>query len=245
MTETESVTFVLVPGFWLGAWAWDEVAGPLRAAGHRVEAITLPGLEGPDAPRAGVTLADQIGAVAGRVEALGTGVILAGHSGAGRLVYAVTDLMPDRIRRAVYVDSGPQPDGTVASHGLDPAAAEIPLPSWAELEAAGSSLAGLGDDVLARFRERAVPQPAGPCREPLRLTNPAREQVPVTLITSSFTATEVARLAGEGHPFFAELPRLRVSYVDLPTGHWPMWSRPVDLAAALAGTVSAAGGAMD
>jgi pimeloyl-ACP methyl ester carboxylesterase len=240
MTDTTAATFVLVPGFWLGAWAWDEVAQRLRAAGHRVEAITLPGLEDPGAPRAHLTLADHIGAVAGRVEALGAGVILAGHSGAGRLVYAVTDRMPDRIRRAVYVDTGPQPDGTVASHGLDPDATEIPLPSWAELEAAGSSLAGLGEDALTRFRERAVPQPAGPCREPLRLTNPAREQVPVSLVTSSFPSGEVTRLAAEGHPFFAELPRLKVSYADLPTGHWPMWSRPVDLAAALAGTASAA-----
>ncbi|MGH3160010.1 MAG: hypothetical protein ACRDNF_26010 [Streptosporangiaceae bacterium] len=62
--------------------------------------------------------------------------------------------------------------------------------------------------------------------------------MPVTLITSSFPSTEVTRLAAEEHPFFAEMPRLKVSYVDLPTGHWPMWSRPLDLAAALAGTVS-------
>ena len=36
---------VLVPGFWLGAWAWDEVAAALRADGHQVAALTLPGLE--------------------------------------------------------------------------------------------------------------------------------------------------------------------------------------------------------
>lgn len=37
---------MLVPGFWLGGWAWDDVAGPLRAAGHQVDAVTLPGLAG-------------------------------------------------------------------------------------------------------------------------------------------------------------------------------------------------------
>ena len=36
---------VLVPGFWLGAWAWDEVADTLRAEGLEVTALTLPGLE--------------------------------------------------------------------------------------------------------------------------------------------------------------------------------------------------------
>ncbi|HEX4062097.1 MAG TPA: alpha/beta hydrolase [Streptosporangiaceae bacterium] len=243
MTETNSsapsATFVLVPGFWLGAWAWDEVAGPLRAAGHRVEAMTLPGLEGRDTPRAGVTLADHVNAVTEHVAALDPGVILAGHSGAGRIVSAVTDLIPDRIRRVVYVDSGPQPDGATHQPTPGPDVTEIPLPSWAEFEADGVSLAGLDEATLARWADRALPQPAGPAREPIRLVNPAREQVPVTMITSSFPSSEIMRLAAEGHRWFAELPRLKVSYIDLPTGHWPMWSRPGDLAAALADTAAA------
>ena len=38
-----------------------------------------------------------------------------------------------------------------------------------------------------------------------------------------------------GHPMFAEVANLKsVDYVDLPTGHWPMWSRPSDLAQILA-----------
>ncbi len=44
--------FILVPGFWLGAWAWANVACLLRAAGHDVEAVTLPGLAKRTAPRA-------------------------------------------------------------------------------------------------------------------------------------------------------------------------------------------------
>ena len=35
------------------------------------------------------------------------------------------------------------------------------------------------------------------------------------------------QLAREGHPMMAEV-------VTLPTGHWPMWSRPADLATAIA-----------
>jgi pimeloyl-ACP methyl ester carboxylesterase len=49
---------VLVPGFWLSAWAWDEVADALRADGHDVTAVTLPGLESADADRSSITLAD-------------------------------------------------------------------------------------------------------------------------------------------------------------------------------------------
>src|SRR6266545_4324564 len=39
---------ILVPGFWLGAWAWDHVVGALRADGHAVTALTLPGLDSAD-----------------------------------------------------------------------------------------------------------------------------------------------------------------------------------------------------
>ena len=37
-------TFVLVPGFWLGAWAWRDVTVALRAPGHEVYPVTLTGL---------------------------------------------------------------------------------------------------------------------------------------------------------------------------------------------------------
>jgi pimeloyl-ACP methyl ester carboxylesterase len=234
--EPPPATFVLVPGFWLGGWAWDEVAEPLRAAGHHVEAVTLPGLGSRDAPRAGIRLADHVAAVAELVTAVGPDVILVGHSGAGPVVYTVTDQRPGQIRRAVYVDSGPLPEGMAINPGLDPAATEFPLPSWADLEATGSSLAGLDDGQLAEFRRRAVPHPAGPARDPLHLTGSGREKVPITVITSSFTADEARRMAKDGHPYFSELARLPVTYVDLPTGHWPMWSRPADLAAELART---------
>ena len=36
---------VLVPGFWLGAWAWDDVVPHLETAGLVPHAMTLPGLE--------------------------------------------------------------------------------------------------------------------------------------------------------------------------------------------------------
>jgi hypothetical protein len=42
-------------------------------------------------------------------------------------------------------------------------------------------------------------------------------------------------LAG-GEPWLAELGTLtKLTWLDLPTSHWPMWSRPADLAALLSG----------
>ncbi len=43
------------------------------------------------------------------------------------------------------------------------------------------------------------------------------------------------QMARDGHPMMAEVATLRdLELVDLPTGHWPMWSRPTDLASAIA-----------
>ena len=236
--------FVLVPGFWLGGWAWDRVAAPLRDAGADVRVVTMPGLEGRDAPRAGVTLDDHVRAV---VEALAEDAarpaVLVGHSGAGPVVHAATDRVPHLVRRVVHVDSWPLPDGAAVMADLDPSVTEIPLPGWRTLEEDGNSLAGLSTSDLAEFRTRALPHPAGPAREPVRLSgDPALLRVPVTVVACSLSGDDVRRLLAAGSPWFAELARLDATVVDLPTGHWPLWSRPQDLAAELLRAASAPAG---
>src|SRR2546430_1964844 len=72
---------LLVPGFWLGAWAWDEVATALRAKGHEVTAMTLPGLESAGADRSPRTLADHVDAT--RDAARAAGFPRAGRRSAG------------------------------------------------------------------------------------------------------------------------------------------------------------------
>ena len=98
---------VLVPGFWLGAWAWDEVAEALRADGHDVTALTLPGLESADADRSSITLADHVDAICDAVAAAGPPVVLAVHSATGFSGYAASDRIPEQIAAMVYVDSAP------------------------------------------------------------------------------------------------------------------------------------------
>ena len=96
---------ILVPGFWLGAWAWDDVAGRLRMAGHSVHALTLPGLEpgASAADRANVHLSDHIDAIQAAVEAAPGKPVLVLHSATGFSGYAVSDRIPDRIAAIVYV----------------------------------------------------------------------------------------------------------------------------------------------
>jgi pimeloyl-ACP methyl ester carboxylesterase len=238
--EVVEMDFVLVPGFWLGGWAWDEVAQPLRDAGHRVWQVTLPGLASPEDERAGISLDDHIEHVVDLLteNQLGSAVLV-GHSGAGSVVYGATDRCPSRVAMAIYVDSGPLPDGASIVPAIPDSVIEMPLPSWEELEARGNSVEGLSDAVRELFRRRAVPQPAGPARDPLKLSDPGRLDVPTVLVNCSMPTAKVVELIAAGNPWFAELANLSVRHTELPTGHWPMFSRPKDLAELLLEVVAA------
>src|SRR5437763_9217103 len=218
---------VLVPGFWIGAWAWDEVAAALRAAGHDVTALTLPGLESVDADRSAITFADHVDAICDAVTAAGRPVLLAVHSGTGAPGYAVTDRIPEQVAAMVYVDSAP------ASGALDPGfeGVELPLPSPEEL-AASENLDGLTEEQLATFRRRAIPQPGGVLRQGAELMNDARLDVPSTVVCTGASSAQIKAWVKEGYTWLGGLAELRnVTFVDLPTSHWPMWSRPQELAA--------------
>jgi pimeloyl-ACP methyl ester carboxylesterase len=231
-----SAPIILVPGFWLGAWAWDGVMSRLQAAGHTATALTLPGLE-PGADRSAVRFQDHVDAIADAVQAAPEPVVLAVHSARGYAGYAVADRMPERIAHLVYVDSAP------GKGAMDPGFADAgkPLPSQEELEAE-ENLDGLSADQLAEFRRRAVPEPGGTLREGVELTNDARRDVPSTIICTGFPSDKVKEAVADGYSWLAGIPELRnVTWVDLPTSHWPMWSKPDELAALIGDIAERAG----
>lgn len=234
ITTNTLPSIILVPGHWLGAWAWDAVASELRSRGHAVTALTLPGLDPDDAERATRTLDDQAEALRAAVAAAsadGSAVVLVAHSGAGAPVSLFLDQHPTAVSRVVYVDSGPSTDGSAFDADFPADQAESELPPFDQLPA---SLDGVSEADLHRFRERAVPQPGPVMRQTVRLTNDARRDVPSTIIACSFPSEVVMQLANSGDAMMAEVASLRdLELVDLPTGHWPMWSRPADLAAAI------------
>jgi len=221
-----TASIVLVPGFWLGAWAWDEVAAALRADGHEVTAVTLPGLESADADRSKITMSDHVEAICDAVRAAGAPVVLAVHSGAGAPGYGASDRVPELIAAMVYVDTGPA-KGALDADFKD---LEKPLPSPKEL-AENENLDGLSEEQLATFRRRAIPEPGAALREAARLTNDARLDVPSTVVCTGYTSEQYKDAVKQGQAWLGGLTDLRnVTYVDLPTSHWPMWSRPRELA---------------
>ncbi|MBA2700745.1 MAG: alpha/beta hydrolase [Chloroflexi bacterium] len=233
-----SAPIILVPGFWLGAWAWDEVADLLRAAGHDVTALTLPGMESIDADRTSITFQDHVDAIIAALEAAGQPAVLAVHSATGFSGYAASDQVPERIAAMVYVDTAPgkpplDPDFTDAEKPLD----------WASV-AEEENLTGLSEEQQQTFRDRAIPVPGAMLREPYTFTNDARRDIPSTIIATGFSAADYQKYAAE-HPewaFLAGIPELRdVTWVDLPTSHWPMWSKPAELAQIIGDVATRAG----
>lgn len=222
-----STPIILVPGFWLGAWAWDEVASLLRADGHDVTAITLPGLESADADRSSITFEDHVNAIVDAINAASEPVVLAVHSATGFSGYAASDRVPERIAAMVYVDTAP------GIPPLDPGFEDDEKPMvWEEIEAE-ENLDGLSEEQKETFRQRAVPVPGGVVRGTVELTNDARRDLPSTLICTAFTAEQYRQYAQGDEPpsFLAGIPELRnATWIDLPTSHWPMWSKPEEIA---------------
>jgi pimeloyl-ACP methyl ester carboxylesterase len=241
-TTASSPTIILIAGHWLGAWAWDEVLEHLSTEHSRTIAMTLPGLDADDPERAEKTLDDQAAAVLKVMAELGVSedqpATLVAHSGANAPVSLVLDQHPELVHRVVWVDSGPAAAGSAFAPDMPEELAELPLPSLDAL-AQQASLEGLSAEVLERFRARAVPEPGPVLRQPVKLTNDARHRVRTTLVCCSIPSAQVLELARAGHPMFAEVAKIeRLDVVDLPTGHWPMWSRPRDLAQSIQSAAS-------
>jgi pimeloyl-ACP methyl ester carboxylesterase len=227
---------ILIPGLWLDGSSWDEVTPALERAGHRVLALTLPGLESVDADRRDIGLRDHVDAVVAAIDGTGPDehepVVLVGHSGGGAIAHAAADARPDRVARVVYVDAGPLGDGGSINDELPVVDGEIPLPDWSVFDEA--DLRDLDDELRDAFRARAIPSPRGVAYDPQALTDERRYDVPATIICCEFPSSQLREWIAKGSPYVAELAAVHdVEYVDLPTGHWPQFTKPAELAEAI------------
>jgi pimeloyl-ACP methyl ester carboxylesterase len=245
-TEDDDVaTSVLVPGFWLGGWAWRAVTTALRAQHHDVYPLTLTGLAdkkhliGPE-----VDLETHTNDVFNLIEYEGlSDVILVGHSYAGLVITAVADRLASKLAKLVYVDTAPLPNGVALIDFYPPdlrktyrqrvamegGGNRLPFPPWDELDKQGTS-AGLDEDMRAMIKARATDMPFGAARQATQLTgNAGRAKLPKTAIWCTTTSRQVRQLLESGNALFQELSGPHWTFIDLPTGHWPMFSKPREL----------------
>jgi pimeloyl-ACP methyl ester carboxylesterase len=221
---------ILIPGFWLDSSAWDDIVPAVRAAGHEPKPITLPGLVPAD-PEVG--LRDQVEYVIGLVDAAAGPVVLVGHSGGGAVAHAVVDARPDRVAKVIYVDSLPLGHGGIINDEFDVVDGMVPLPARDVFD--DESVVDMDDERWAAFQARALPIPEKVATEKQTLSDARRYDVPVTVITCELPEATVRELMAKGHPYVAELAAVKhVEIVELPTSHWPMFTKPAELAAVIA-----------
>lgn len=218
--------FVLVAGAWLGAWAWDEVAAELRAAGCGAHPLTLSGL----AEKQGVPAGQQthVRDVVDEVERLGLrDVVLVGHSYSGVPVGQAAERIGDRLRRVVLVDANVPVDGESFLSGWPSEEVRRSIEAhdgrWPPPAADDCAGQGLTDEQMARFTAGSTPHPGATLTEPAVLERSPGE-LPTTYVKCLLDGEEPP-------PAVAELLKSdRWELVTMDSGHWPMFSRPRELA---------------
>ena len=221
--------FVLVPGAWLGGWAWDAVAATLRAEGHGVYPVTLSGVAERHGPDAGQQ--EHVDDVVAVIEDNDLrDVVLVGHSYSGIPVGQAAGRIGDRLLRVVYVDSNIPTDGKSfvdgwSAEGRAWVADQLAATGgfWPPLTAEDYADQDLSADAIDLIVSRSTPHPGRAISEPAHLVRPLAD-LPTTYIKCLMDGATPSSDVAE------QLKSPAWDLVELPTGHWPMFSQPAALA---------------
>ncbi|EST21264.1 esterase [Streptomycetaceae bacterium MP113-05] len=219
---------LLIAGLWLDGSAWDAVVPGLEARGHHPVPLTLPG-QGDGS--ASATLEDQVASVVAAVDAEDDRVTVVGHSAACTLAWLAADRRPDAVARVVLIGGFPSADGEAYADFFGLQDGVMPFPGWGPFE--GPDAVDLPDEARRSIAEAAIPVPGGVAQGVVRLTDERRFAVPVTLVCPEFTPVQAQGWIDAGD--VPELARAAtVDFLDIDSGHWPMFTGPGDLARLLA-----------
>ncbi len=215
---------VLIGGLWLDAGAWTAVAEELERLGHRAVPVTLPG-QG-DA-NAAATLEDQRSAVLAAVDAAARPTMVVGHSAACTLAWIAADARAGQVDQVVLIGGFPSPDGELYADLFPVHDGAMAFPGWEPFE--GPDSADLDEAARRRMQDAAIPVPEAVARGTVRLGDERRFGVPTVIVCPEFSPEQAKGwIAGGQVPELAKAEQL--SFVDIDSGHWPMTTRPVELA---------------
>jgi Predicted hydrolases or acyltransferases (alpha/beta hydrolase superfamily) len=172
------LTFVLIHGSWADVRFWDGISAELRRMRHTVHAIPYAGHD--NDPNRRVTHAMIVQSVVDSIVRQGlSDIILVGHSFGGSIIQKTVEVIPERVRRLVFLNAFVLPDGQSAADQLPPAFVSaferlraaspddtiaLPYPLFRE------AFANLGSKEQAEWLYRNTPaEPAGPLFEKLDL----------------------------------------------------------------------------
>jgi pimeloyl-ACP methyl ester carboxylesterase len=219
---------ILIAGLWLDGSAWDQVLPALEDAGHRPVAVTLAG-QGDGASAA--TLEDQVASVLAAVDASSGRPLVVGHSAACSLAWLAADARPESIAGVALIGGFPADDGDRYADFFEPVDGAVAFPGWGPFE--GPDSADLDEDARRAMEAQVVPVPEGVTKGVVRLRDERRFAVPVVAVCPEFSPAEAKEWIAAGDaPELARAESLEL--VDIDSGHWPMFTKPAELARILA-----------
>lgn len=215
---------VLIAGLWLEGSAWDRVAAALTDLGHRPVALTLPG-QGDGS--ASATLEDQIAAVVAAVDAAPGRPMVVGHSAASSLAWLAADARPQKVAKAVFIGGFPTCAGKQYADFFEVVDGAMPFPGWGPFE--GPDSADLDEQARRAMEAVVIPVPEKVATGVVHLRDERRFDVPAVLVCPEFSPADAQGWIDSGD--VPELAKAKhVELVDIDSGHWPMFTRPAELA---------------
>ena len=223
------ITFVLVPGAWLGGWVWKKVIPLLEERGHKAHAVTLTGMgERVHLAARDLGIETAIQDVLNVIEYNDLNdFVLVGHSFAGKVVAAVADRAPKKVRMILYLDAFRPQKVTTPQGSFDPNEFGRFKPGEWTIPLTEAILDNIGKDVQGPDRKwmlsKATPWPMKHSSEPVTLSK-------------NFDSVKSAYIfcTGSGDPV-DEILKGKWGKLDGPhrvieSGHWPMITKPAELA---------------
>jgi pimeloyl-ACP methyl ester carboxylesterase len=224
------VRFVLVPGAWLGAWAWKEVTPLLEKKGHSAYPVTLTGM----GERVHLATKD-VGMETAIQDVLNVikfndldDFVLAGHSFAGKVVAAVADRVHKKAQKVIYVDAFRPEKVTTPQGAFDPSR-EFGPPSQGgiAIPLTEEIIDRIGKDVRGSNRKwmmsMSTPWPIKLATDPITLSK-NYDQVKEAYVFCTLSGDPVDEIIA------GKWGKLNGPYKVIETGHWPMITKPEQLA---------------
>ncbi len=222
--------FVLVPGAWLGAWSWKRVVPVLEKAGHEAYPVTLTGMgERVHLASNDVGMETAIRDVLNVVKYNEIDrFVLVGHSFAGKVAAAVADRAHEKVERVIYLDAFRPEKVRTPQGGFDPSGEFGPAPPGTHGIPLTKEIVGrIGKDVkgadLERMLSLGTPWPIKLAADPITLSA-HYDQVKEAYIFCTLSGDPVDEIIA------GKWGALDGPYKVMETGHWPMVTKPEDLA---------------
>lgn len=228
-------TYVLVHGFWHGAWCWRRVIDRLQAQGHRTHALSYTGMgDRAHLLNESITIDTFVDDIAGVIESEELeDLILVAHSFGGVPATGVAARLPRRLRHLVYLDAALVASGQAVFDTYPPADAQARID--AAMAAGGLAVpvpAGLspswglapGNPDYDWLMRRMTPHPLRSGTTPLHYAGPIGNGVPVTYVECTAPVNPLlagARARAQAMPGW--------NYVRLAAPHEAMLTHPEEV----------------